>query len=95
MPRLLWEIRYSYIITYALLSIVFPRLAEFHLAEPLFDVILEQTDPAKLAEFVDVQLLSFQQLLHLLFYFLQIAETYGKMGLFMSAPLSCISIVLS
>jgi subfamily B ATP-binding cassette protein MsbA len=81
-------------IVYALLSIIF-GLLNFTLLKPLFDVIFEQADPAKLAEFVDRPTFEFSlgYFSHLFnYYFLQIAETYGKMGTLFYV---CIIIVIS
>jgi subfamily B ATP-binding cassette protein MsbA len=83
----------TYII-YALLSIIF-GLLNFTLLKPLFDVIFEQVDPAKLAEFADKPTfeLSIGYLSHLFnYYFLQIADTYGKMGTLFYV---CVIIVIS
>jgi subfamily B ATP-binding cassette protein MsbA len=85
-------------ITYALLSIVF-GLLNFTLLKPLFDVIFEQVDPAKIAEFVDKPTFEFSlgYFSHLFnYYFLQIAETYGKMGtLFYVCAIIVISVFLA
>jgi ATP-binding cassette, subfamily B, bacterial MsbA len=85
-------------ITYALLSIVF-GLLNFTLLKPLFDVIFEQVDPAKLAEFIDKPTFEFSlgYFSHLFnYYFLQIAETYGKMGtLFYVCTIIVISVFLA
>lgn len=83
----------TYVI-YALLSIIF-GLLNFTLLKPLFDVIFEQVDPAKLLEFSDKPTFEFSigYFSHLFnYYFLHVAETYGKMGTLLYV---CVIIVIS
>jgi subfamily B ATP-binding cassette protein MsbA len=83
----------TYVI-YALLSIIF-GLLNFTLLKPLFDVIFEQVDPAKLLEFSDKPTFKFSigYFSHLFnYYFLDVAETYGKMGTLLYV---CVIIVIS
>ncbi len=83
----------TYII-YALLSIIF-GLLNFTLLKPLFDVIFEQVDPASLTQFTSKPSFEFSigYFSHLFnYYFLQVAETYGKMGTLFYV---CIIIVVS
>lgn len=85
-------------IVYALLSIIF-GLLNFTLLKPLFDVIFEQVDPASLIEFANKPTFEFsiEYFSHLFnYYFLQIADTYGKMGtLFYVCAIIVISVFLA
>lgn len=81
-------------VIYAFLSIVF-GLLNFTLLKPLFDVIFEQVDPATLVKYAEKPDfgLSIEYFSHLFnYYFLQIADEYGKMG---SLYYVCVIIVIS
>jgi len=79
---------------YAFLSIVF-GLLNFTLLKPLFDVIFEQVSPDDMVVFQTKPEfdLSVQYFMHLFnYYFLQIAETYGRFG---TLAYVCMIIVIS
>jgi len=81
-------------VIYAFLSIVF-GLLNFTLLKPLFDVIFEQVDPVTLTKYAERPefTLSIEYFSHLFnYYFLQIAEEYGKLG---SLYYVCVIIVVS
>jgi subfamily B ATP-binding cassette protein MsbA len=81
-------------VIYAFLSIVF-GLLNFTLLKPLFDVIFEQVDPVTLVKYAERPefTLSIEYFSHLFnYYFLQIAEKYGKLG---SLYYVCVIIVVS
>lgn len=85
-------------IIYAFLSIVF-GLLNFTLLKPLFDVIFEQVDPEVLTAFQQKPEFSFsiEYFTHLFnYYFLQVAEEFGKLGtLFYVCLIIVISVFLS
>lgn len=81
-------------IIYALLSIIF-GLLNFTLLKPLFDVIFEQVDPEVLTSFQEKPDFTFSvsYFTHLFnYYFLEVAEEYGKLGTLFYV---CIIIVIS
>lgn len=85
-------------VIYAFLAIVF-GLLNFTLLKPLFDVIFEQVDPAGLAQYQEKPSFSFSigYFTHLFNHtFLEISETYGKMGtLYFVCGIIVLSVFLS
>jgi subfamily B ATP-binding cassette protein MsbA len=85
-------------VIYAFLAIVF-GLLNFTLLKPLFDVIFEQVDPAGLAQYQEKPSFSFSigYFTHLFNHtFLEISETYGKMGtLYFVCSIIVLSVFLS
>lgn len=81
-------------VVYTLLAIIF-GLLNFTLLKPLFDVIFEQVEPAALSKYLvkpDFQF-SIDYFLHLFnYYFIQVADTYGKFGTLVYV---CMIIVIS
>jgi subfamily B ATP-binding cassette protein MsbA len=81
-------------VVYTLLAIIF-GLLNFTLLKPLFDVIFEQVEPAALSKYLvkpDFQV-SIDYFLHLFnYYFIQVADTYGKFGTLVYV---CMIIVIS
>ncbi|MFC3880214.1 ABC transporter ATP-binding protein [Algoriphagus namhaensis] len=81
-------------ILYALLAIIF-GLLNFTLLKPLFDVIFDQADAGLIASFQEKPDFSFSigYFTHLFnYYFLQVADEYGKLGTLFYV---CIIIVIS
>lgn len=81
-------------VVYALLAIIF-GLLNFTLLKPLFDVIFEQVDPDALQRYAEQPDFSFtiDYFMHLFnYYFMQVAEIYGKFGTLVYV---CIIIVVS
>lgn len=81
-------------ILYALLAIIF-GLLNFTLLKPLFDVIFDQADPELISSFQEKPefSLSIGYFTHLFnYFFLQVAEEYGKLGTLFYV---CIIIVIS
>jgi subfamily B ATP-binding cassette protein MsbA len=85
-------------VIYAFLAIVF-GLLNFTLLKPLFDVIFEQVDPEGLAQYQEKPSFSFSigYFTHLFNHtFLEISETYGKMGtLYFVCGIIVLSVFLS
>ena len=85
-------------VIYAFLAIIF-GLLNFTLLKPLFDVIFEQVDPARLVQYQEKPEFSFSigYFTHLFNHsFLEISETYGKMGtLYFVCAIIVLSVFLS